>query len=110
MFNWLFKKITILPSTMAQSIAQEFREGELLERQLDGHGISCMTVAVSGVRVDLSWYSNVGDRPRSISIDGHSSIPKGIDSMHIFSAAIARSYCLVEEDMLAIRTKMEQNS
>lgn len=106
MFGWLFGAVT--PSDMARKIATEFTDGKIVRRDLDGHGISSMEVVVSNVRVSLSWYS--GGNPRSISIDGKSSMPRGVDSLHIFSAAKKRASFIIDEDLSRIQNKMNTHS
>lgn len=103
MFRFWEKRVQT-PSDTAQEIAKALTNGVLAHRNLNGHGISEMSVNVRGVLVCLSWYTR--GRPRSISIDGKESIPNGVDSRHIFESALLRSERLIEEDMNAVSKKL----
>ena len=82
-------------SEISGEIANAFKEGELMEVHLDGHGISEMGVMWRGHHIFLSWYSPT--TPRHLSIDGNRFFPKGRNSKVIFRAAIERANELTDE-------------
>ena len=106
MFEFLRKKI-LLPEDefmkVARAIAVSFSTGDLLNRNLDGHGISKMQVRHNGKKVLVSWYSS--GNPCELIIDGRRSFPEGRASSVILSAAKKRADSLIKEDLLHISSK-----
>ena len=100
----MFKK----PSEMALSIEGEFRHGEITMRNIDAQGISYLGVTINSIPIEVSWYSALGDRHRSISIDGKALIPDGLDSKIIINAAIDRAYGLIKSDLKTLSRRLKQ--
>lgn len=86
---------------IAIRIAKAFLRGELQSRDLNGHGISSMSVLCDEKLVEVSWYSLCGT-PRTLSIDGNNSFPEGASARIIFDAAIKRARRLIDEDMMRL--------
>ena len=84
-----------LISPAAQSKAESFRTGQLMHCDVNGHGISEMSIVWRSHTIGLSWYGR--GEPRSLSIDRKSGFPKGADSLHIFHAAWKRADQITSE-------------
>ncbi len=88
----MFRKLI---SPAAKGIAESFRTSRLEHCNVNGHGISEMSVEWRGHTIGLSWYT--GRNPRSLCIDNNSGFPMGADSLHIFHAAWERADQITSE-------------
>jgi len=84
-----------LISPAAKGIAETFRTSPLEHCDVNGHGISEMSVEWRGHTIGLAWYGR--GRPRSLCIDNDTGFPEGADSLHIFQAAWARADQITSE-------------
>ena len=96
----MFRKLI---SPAAKSIAESFRTGRLEHCDINGHGISEMSVEWRGHAIRLSWY--VRRKPRSLRIDNNSGFPMGADSLHIFQAAWERSDQITSEMVASLNAE-----
>lgn len=96
----MFRKLI---SPAARSIAESFRTGRLEHCDINGHGISEMSVGWHGHTISLSWYA--GRKPRLLRIDNNSGFPVGADSLYIFHAAWERSDQITSEMVASLNTE-----
>lgn len=93
-------------SVVIEEMAQQFRSGKIVDRCLDRHGISTMTVSYLGSDLTCRWYSS--GNIESLIYEGRRYFASSKDAEYIGNAAKARADSLFDESIAAIEKKRDE--